>query len=66
MKWEDVRDYLTMFLVGVTAIAFIYVIANNETHKHLWIEKCKDGGGITVTTPQGYICVNPTAVIEVE
>ena len=52
-------------LIAVTCLSFIYVIANNITYKHLWIEKCKDGGGIAVTTPEGYICVNPSAIIEV-
>ena len=55
-----------MFLIGITVIAFIYVIGNNLTYKHLWVEKCKDGGGVTVTTPEGYLCINPTAIVEVE
>lgn len=62
---DKLRDMLIMFFTGTTIIAFTYVIANNITNKQLWTQKCKDGGGITVTTPEGYICINPSAIIEV-
>ena len=63
---KNIWGYLMMLLISVTVISFIYVIGNNITYKHLWVEKCKDGGGVTVTTPEGYLCINPTAIIEVE
>lgn len=62
----NLRDMLVMFLTGITIIAFTYVVANNVSYKNLWIQKCKDGGGIAVTSPEGYLCVNPSAIIEVD
>ena len=62
---KNVWSYVMLCLIAVTCLSFIYVIANNITYKHLWMEKCKDGGGITVTTPEGYICINPNAIVEV-
>ena len=55
-----------IFLVASTTISYVYIIANNVSYKQLWTQKCKDGGGVTVTTPEGYLCINPTAIIEVE
>lgn len=63
---SNLKDILIMLLTGITMIAFTYVVANNVSNKHLWLQKCKDGGGITVTTPEGYLCVNPSAIIEVD
>ena len=54
-----------IFLVAFTTISYVYVIANNVSYKQLWTQKCKDGGGVTVTTPEGYLCINPSAIIEV-
>ena len=62
---KNIWGYLMVFLISVTVIAFIYVIGNNIIYKHLWVEKCKDGGGVTVTTPDGYLCINPSAIVEV-
>ena len=63
---KNIWSNLMLLLIGVTVICFIYVIGNNLTYKHLWLEKCKDGGGVTVTTPEGYLCINPSAIVEVE
>lgn len=49
---------------ALTIICFIYVIGNNVMYKNLWIGKCKDAGGVAVTTPEGYMCVNPSAIID--
>jgi hypothetical protein len=65
-KFMKVYDVLLMAFTGVTIVAFVYVIANNVALHDLWIQKCKDGGGITVTAPNGYVCVNPGAIIEVD
>ena len=66
MDMGKLRDWLIMIFTGMTIIAFTYVIANNVQYKNLWIQKCKDVGGFSVTTPEGYICVNPSAIIEVK
>ena len=62
---KNLWSYLMWFFIAMTIVSFVYVIANNLTYKHLWIQKCKDGGGVAVTTPEGYLCINPTAIIEV-
>ena len=66
MDMDKLSDWMIMAFTGITIIAFTYVIANNVQYKHLWIQKCKDGGGFAVTTPEGYICINPSAIIEVD
>lgn len=66
MRWESRVTYLTFAFAGMAAIAFVYVIANNITYKQLWQQKCKDGGGVTVVTPEGYVCINPSAIVEVD
>ena len=65
-RFMKVYDVLLMAFTGVTIVAFVYVIANNVSLHELYIQKCKDGGGVAVVAANGSVCVNPSAIIEVD
>lgn len=52
------------YIILITAL-LIFLIGDVyiEYEEHVWRQKCKDAGGISVSH---FVCVNPGAVIEVD
>ena len=48
-------------MIGLTVLLFVFIGADLYSKVNHW-NKCKDAGGVYVTTT---VCINPSAVIEV-